>query len=137
MSRASPLFLAIILFGTAGLYGCTNQKNSATSAKIRDMETRFAKLEEDYKAVTATAEANRKKLAQVEVQKAELTKELEELRPVVQERDDLRKERDEVRKQLVTRTNERDTVQTQLTQFRQDLQSLISRIDSVDRKSVV
>ena len=131
MMKASPLFLAVVLFGTAGLYGCTNQKSGAINTKIRDMETRFTKLEEDYKAVAASAEANRKKLAQAEAQKAELTKEVEELRPVVGERDELRKERDELRKQLLTRTGERDNIQAQLVQFRQDLQSLISRVDSV------
>jgi chromosome segregation ATPase len=130
MTKASPLFLLIVLFGTAGLYGCTNQKNGTVNAKIREMENRFAKLEEDYRTVVAAAESTKKKLAQVEAQKAELTKEVEELRPVVGERDDLRKERDELRKQLVTRTGERDAHQAQLTQFRQDLQNLISRVDS-------
>ena len=69
MTKASPLFLAVVLFSTAGMYGCTQQKNGAASAKIRDMEARYTKLEEDYRAVVATSEANRKKLAQLEVQK--------------------------------------------------------------------
>jgi TolA-binding protein len=130
MTKASPLFLALVFFCTAGMYGCTQQKNGAASAKIRDMETRYSKLEEDYRAVVATSEANRKKLAQLEVQKVELAKEVEDLRVVVQERDDLRKDRDDLRKKLATRTGERDTYQTQLTQFRQDLMSLVSRVDS-------
>jgi chromosome segregation ATPase len=128
MSKASPLFLAIILFTSAGLYGCTQQKGAPT-AKLRDMEARFTKLEEDFRAVVATAEVNRKKLAQAEAEKAELTREVEELRPVVQERDDLKKEREDLRKQLAARTSERDNIQTQLTQFRQELQNLISRVD--------
>jgi outer membrane murein-binding lipoprotein Lpp len=122
MSKASPLFLAVILFCSAGMYGCTQQKGNAANTKLREMETRYAKLEEDYRAVQANAEAARKKLAQSEVEKAELVKEVEQLRPIVQERDELKK-------QLVTRTGERDNIQTQLTQFRQDLQSLISRVD--------
>jgi predicted nucleic acid-binding Zn-ribbon protein len=130
MTKASPLFMAVVLFGTAGLYGCTNQKNGTASAKMRDMEIRFTKLEEDYRTVVAASEAHRRKLAQAEAQKVELAKEVEELRPLTQERDDLRKERDELRKQLVARTGERDNVQGQLTQFRQDLQSLVSRVDS-------
>jgi outer membrane murein-binding lipoprotein Lpp len=131
MTKASPLLLAIVLFGTAGVYGCTNQKNDTLNAKIREMETRFAKLEEDYRTVVATSEATRKKLTQAEAQKIALTKEVEELRPVVGERDELRKERDELRKQLVTRTGERDAMQAQLAQFRQELQGLITRVDSV------
>jgi chromosome segregation ATPase len=130
MTKASPLVLAVVLFSTAGMYGCTQQKNGAASAKMRDMETRYTKLEEDYRAVAATGEANRKKLAQLEAQKVELAKEVEELRVVAVERDELRKEREELRKQVVARTGERDNYQTQLTQFRQDLMSLVSRVDS-------
>jgi uncharacterized coiled-coil DUF342 family protein len=94
------------------------------------LEARFTKLEEDYRAVVATGEANRKKASQLEAERTALTKEVEELRPVTQERDELRKERDELRKQLVSRTGERDNIQGQLTQFRQDLQSLVSRVDA-------
>jgi TolA-binding protein len=130
MTKASPLFLAVVLFSTAGLYGCTQQKNGAVNAKMHDMETRYTKLEEDYRAVVATGETHRKKLVQLEAQKVELTREVEELRVVVQERDDLRKERDELRKQVTARTGERDNYQAQLTQFRQDLMSLVSRVDS-------
>jgi len=130
MTRASPLFLLVVFLGTAGLYGCTNEKTGTVNAKIREMENRFAKLEEDYRTVVASGESAKKKLAQAESQKAELVKEVEELRPVVGERDNLVKERDELRKQLVTRTGERDNFQAQLTQFRQDLQSLISRVDA-------
>jgi predicted nucleic acid-binding Zn-ribbon protein len=130
MTKASPLFLAIILFSTAGMYGCTQQKNSAAGAKLRDVETRFTKLEEDYRAVAAVSEAQRKKLTQAEADKAELAKEVEELKAVKEERDELRKERDELRKQLVARTGERDNVTTQLTQFRQDLQALVNRVDA-------
>jgi septal ring factor EnvC (AmiA/AmiB activator) len=123
MTKASPLFLAVVLVSTAGLYGCSQDKNGGVNAKLRDMEVRYAKLEEDYHAVVATSEANRKKLAQLEVQKAELAKEVEELKVVVTERDELRK-------QLVTRTGERDAIQSQLVQFRQDLMSLVGRVDS-------
>ena len=129
MTKASPLVLAVVLFSTAGMYGCTQQGTGA-SAKMREMEVRYTKLEEDYRAVAATGEANRKKLVQLEAQKVELAKEVEELRVVAVERDELRKEREELRKQVTARTGERDNYQTQLTQFRQDLMSLVSRVDS-------
>jgi uncharacterized coiled-coil DUF342 family protein len=130
MSKVSPLFLVVVLCCSAGMYGCTQQKNGAAGAKLRDLETRFAKLEEDYRTIAASAEATRKKLNRIEAEKNELTKEVEELRPIVPERDELRKERDDLRKQLVTRTGERDNAQAQLTQFRQDLHDLITRVDA-------
>jgi predicted nucleic acid-binding Zn-ribbon protein len=129
MSRVSPLFLAILLVGSAGMYGCTQQK-SAASAKLHDMETRYAKLEEDYRTISATNDANRKKLSQLEARTAELSKQLEALRTAAQERDVLRKECGELRKQVTTRTAERDAVQGQLVQFRQDLQSIVTRVDA-------
>jgi chromosome segregation ATPase len=127
MSKFSSFFLVLVLLCSAGMYGCTQQKNSATGTKLHELETRFAKLEEDYRTISATNDANRKKLTQLEAQKAELTTEVEK---TTQERDELRKEREELRKQLLTRTGERDTVQAQLTQFRQDLQSLVARVDA-------
>ncbi len=127
MSKVSPLFLVLLLVSTAGMYGCTHQKNGAATTKLRDIETRFAKLEEDFRTVSATAESNRKKLAQAESQRAELSKELE---GTTQERDELRKEREDLRKQLVVRTAERDNLQSQLGQFRQELQGLIARVDT-------
>ncbi len=129
MSKVSPLFLAILLVCSAGFYGCTQQKNAA-SAKLHDMETRYAKLEEDYRAVAATNDATRKKLTQLEARTAQLSKQLETLRKAAQERDALRRERDDLRKQLTTRTGERDAVQAQLVQFRQDLQSIVTRVDA-------
>ncbi len=126
MSKVSPLFLALLFIISAGMYGCTQQR-SAASAKLHDMEARYAKLEEDYRTISATNDANRKKLTQLEARTAELGKQLETF---AQERDALRKDRDGLRKQLATRTNERDTAQAQLMQFRQDLQSIVSRVDA-------
>ena len=63
------------------MYGCTQQKNGAASAKLRDMEARYAKLEEDYRVVAATSAAQRKKLNQAEAEKTELAREADELRP--------------------------------------------------------
>jgi len=127
MRKASPLLLTLVCLFALSAYGCTNQKSGAFSAKIREMETRYAKLEEDYKAIVVTAEATRKKVAQLEAQKAELAKQVEEVRVTVNERT---QERDDLKKQLSTRTGERDSVQTQLTQFRDDLQKLLGRVDS-------
>jgi TolA-binding protein len=129
MSKVSPLFLAVLLVLSAGMYGCTQQK-SANTAKLHDMEARYAKLEEDYRTIAATNDTNRKKLAQVEARTAELTKQVEELRTAAAERDAMRKERDDLRKQLVTRTGERDNAQGQLAQLRQDLQSIVTRVDA-------
>jgi outer membrane murein-binding lipoprotein Lpp len=132
MNKANPWVMAAVMFSLLclGVWGCSHQKSGAFSAKIREMETRCAKLEEDYRAVAAAHEKSRKKLAQTETKLAEaqarsdeLAKQIEELRPVVKERDDLRR-------QLASRTQERDQAQSQLVQFSRDLQALAGRVEA-------
>jgi chromosome segregation ATPase len=123
MTKASPPFLAVLLIASLSIYGCTSQKTGAINAKIREMDARYAKLEEDYRTIAATNDAFRKKLSQSEAQRAELAKEVAALRVVVAERDELRK-------QLEARTGERDAVHAQLTQFNKDVQALAGRIQA-------
>jgi outer membrane murein-binding lipoprotein Lpp len=120
MQKASTALLVVMVISSLSLWGCTNQKNGATSTKIRDLESRHAKLEEDYRVILAANEANRRKIVQLEGQRDELTQKIEELQAVV-------KERDELKFQLATRTEERDSAQNQLMQFTKDLQTLASR----------
>ena len=123
MKRASPLILVALVLTSLGLHGCTHQKNGAVNAKVREMEARYAKLEEDYRAVTALNEAGRKRLGQAEADKADLKRQVDELQAVVQERDELKK-------QIAARTTERDAVQAQMAQFSKDLQALAGRIEA-------
>lgn len=133
MTKANPWLVAVLAVCTMsmGLWGCTQQKTGAFNAKVREMEARYAKLEEDYRAVAAAADQGRKKLALAEArlsqaknQNGDLTKQVEELRPVAAERDDLRK-------QLTTRTGERDQIVNQMTQFSKELQALAGRLETV------
>lgn len=128
MKNASTAFLVIMLISSLSLWGCSNQKNTAYNNKIRDLEARYGKLEEDYRLVVAASDNHRKKLAQLETQRSELTQQVEELKSLAQERDDLKK-------QLTQRTTERDTVQTQLVEFSRDLQNLVGRVDAAARNS--
>lgn len=123
MPKSSTALLVLMLFSSLSLWGCTSQKNGATSGKIRELEARHAKLEEDYRVVLAASESNRKKIAGIEAQRAELAQQVEELKLVVQERDGLKK-------QLAERTTERDSAQTQLMQFSKDLQMLANRAEA-------
>jgi hypothetical protein len=120
MQKASTAVLVIMVISSLGLWGCTNQKNVATNIKIRELENRHAKLEEDYRVILAANETNRRKLILIEAQRAELAQKVEELQGVV-------RERDELKTQLVSRTEERDGVQQQLMQFSRDLQNLAGR----------
>ena len=54
MKKFNSLSVVLFLLCAMGLWGCTQQKTGAISAKVRDLETRHAKLEEDYKTLQTT-----------------------------------------------------------------------------------
>ena len=122
MKSTSKGLIILLALASLGLWGCSQNKNT-NGAKHRELEARHAKLEEDYQALTTANENFRKRLAQVEAQRTELAKQVEDLQAVVRERDDLRQ-------QVTTRTGERDALHTQLVQFGRELQNLAGRIEA-------
>jgi chromosome segregation ATPase len=123
MKNASTVFLVAMMFSTLGLWGCSHQKNGAYNAKLRDLESRYAKLEEDYKSVVQTGDQLRKKVSQLETQRTDLSRKVEALQAAVAERDELRT-------QVAARTTERDNLHNQIAGFRKDLGELLGRVDS-------
>ncbi len=129
MKTTTKGLLILIALGTLGLWGCAqNQAGADHAAKLRALEARHTKLEEDYQAVAAANENIRKRLAQVEASRVELLKKVEELRLVV-------RERDELKQQVTVRTGERDALHTQMVQFGRDLQALVGRIEAATNTS--
>jgi chromosome segregation ATPase len=123
MKTAITAFLAVLVISSVGIWGCAQQKNDAQARKIRELETRFIKLEEDYRGVVASADTYRKKVVWLETQRVEQSAQLEELKAAAQEKDELKQK-------LAVRTTERDAVQSQLVQFSRDLQSFASRVEA-------
>jgi chromosome segregation ATPase len=122
MSSANKALLIVMVVATLGLWGCAqNPGGSANGARIRDLESRNAKLEEDYRAAIATRDQYRKRLTSAEEQRTELTQQLE---VVV-------RERDELNQQINVRMGERDALHGQLIQLGKELQSLAGRIEAV------
>jgi chromosome segregation ATPase len=121
-STGKGLFILIAL-ASLGLWGCSQNQDGATDAKLRELEARHLKLEEDYQAVVAANESIRKRLATVEGQRADLAKKVESLQIVV-------RERDELRQQVAARTGERDALHSQMVSFAKELQSLAGRIEA-------
>ena len=73
MQKTSTALLVLMLFSSLGLWGCSQQKNGATTTKIKELEARHVKLEEDYRSVASANESNRRKIAGLETQRGELT----------------------------------------------------------------
>ena len=138
MKHAGTAFLVVMLFSTLGLWGIAQQKNGAYASRLRDLEARHTKFEEDQRTFAQQNDKYQRRIATLEVEKADLTQSVEELKVVVVERDQLKqqlvvrtKERNDLKVQLGSRTQERDQMSQELKQFSQDLQSLLGRMEGV------
>jgi chromosome segregation ATPase len=127
MKNLGPLLLAIVALCGMGLGGgCTHQK-AVSPAKVKELEVRFAKLEEDYRAVSQYADATKKKLAAAEARRAEVETQRDDLSRQV---DLLKVERDDLKSRLARTTTDRDAMQNSLTQLRGDLQNMLGRVEA-------
>ncbi|HYT87909.1 MAG TPA: hypothetical protein VEL76_04260 [Gemmataceae bacterium] len=121
MNCANKALLVVLAVGMVGLWGCSQGSSPGPgSARLRDLEARHAKLEEDYRATVAARDDLRKTLTAAERERGQLQEQLELVS----------KERDELRQQVTARAGERDALQTQMLQLGKDLHSLLGRIDA-------
>ena len=126
MSRANQAFI-LVTITIVGIWGCAQGEPSpgaSAADRVKALENKSAKLEEDFRAVAAVRDQLRRKLAAAEEQQQRLKRELEE------EIQTITKERDELRQQLAARTTERDTMTTQFEQFRNSLKELIGQAEA-------
>ena len=121
MSQAQKA-LSVLVIACLGLWGCAQGATNghASAERIRALESKLAKLEDDLRAVVSVREQLRKQLTATEQEKTQLGQQVTQLQAVVKERDDLRE-------QLTVRTNERDSIQTQFDQLRKGIQSLLGQ----------
>jgi septal ring factor EnvC (AmiA/AmiB activator) len=116
--------LIVAFVGTLGLWGCAKSPaNNGSAERIKALEAKLLKLEDDFRAVASARDQLRQKLTNVDDQRAHLQAQVTELTQVV-------KERDELRKQFIARTGERDALQVQFDQFRKGLRDLLGQAES-------
>jgi chromosome segregation ATPase len=125
MSCANKALLVVMVVTTLGLWGCTQSHSGAAAgtAKVRDLENRNAKLEEDYKAAVAEGADARKRLAETEEQLARMNQQLRQTQGAL-------KERDQLRRQVTAAQTERNALQSRLQEFGRELQALAGRVDA-------
>ena len=108
------LGLSIVLL--VGLWGCSRapsaDSGSATAEKLKAVEAKLAKLEEDFRATASARDQLSRKLAASETQFDRLSKD-------VQAKDDL----------IQTRTAERDLAAGQLKTLRDGLKDLLAKAE--------
>src|ERR1700722_13012785 len=127
MKNFTPVFVAVFLLSALGVWGCSQQKTGTISAKISELETRYTKLEEDYRTLQSTHDQHRKRIGQLEAQRTTLEAEKTDLSKQLET---TAAQREALRNQVTERTRERDTAQTNLMQFSKDLQALAGRVES-------
>ena len=124
MSRAQKT-LSVLVVACLGLWGCAQgpANGPASAERIRALETKIAKLEDDFRAAVAVREQLRKQLTAAEEERTRLGQQVETLQGVT-------KERDELRQQLAARTTERDSLQSQFDQFRKGIKTLLGQAET-------
>ncbi len=116
--------LAVLFVATLGIWGCAQgSAGSASADRLKALEAKANRLEEDFRSATAARDQLRKKLATAEETVSQLRQEIEQLTAVVKERDDLKA-------QLKSRTDERDLLSTNFDQFRKNLKDLLGKTEA-------
>ena len=116
--------LLLLVVGSLGIWGCAQGAGSSANAeRIRALETKIARLEEDFKASIAVREQLRKKLTSLEEERTQLSQQVDQLQAVVKDRDNLKQ-------QLALRTSERDAVQSQFNNLCKGIKALIGQVET-------
>jgi len=117
----------IILAGALCIWGCTQSSgtNNVKAEKLKSVEEKLSKLEDENKSVALARDQLRKKLIETEEQKVKLQRQMEELKNTTI------RERDELKSQLAARTTERDSVQVQFDLIRKSLRNILNQADTI------
>jgi len=128
--------LLVLLVATLALWGCaqgpvSNGRPAAQSERIRVLENKCNRLEEDYRSAAASRDQIRQQMAGVEEersklddQRAQLQKELDVYKLIARERDRLRQE-------VENRTSERDQLHQRCEKMKKGLQNLLGQDDAM------
>jgi hypothetical protein len=122
--------LGILLVATVGIWGCAQSANpNANQDRLRALELKNAKLEDDFRTAAAVRDQLRRRVATLEEEQRQTRT---DLGGQIQ---GLQHERDAFRQELAARTIERDALYSQFDQFRQGLQNLLGQTEAVLNRS--
>jgi TolA-binding protein len=124
MTRANKA-LAVLMVAALGLWGCAQGPSNGpgSAERIKSLENKCNKLDEDYRAVAAVRDQLRAKLNDVEEQRTKLRKELDVQLALL-------KDHENIKAQLTARTQERDNLQNQFEVFRKGIRNLLGQAEA-------
>lgn len=120
MSRSHQA-IAVLLVALFGLWGCSKAPTDGgiSAEKLKAVETKLAKLEDDFRAASSARDQLRKKLSAAEENQVELQSQIDRLAKDVKIKDEL----------IEKRTSERDLTAMQYENFRKGLKDLIIKAE--------
>lgn len=120
MSRSHQA-IAVLIVSVFGLWGCAKAPSDGgmTAEKLKAVETKLAKLEDDFRAASSARDQLKKRLTAAEEAQAELVAFRDRLVKDIKVKDDL----------IEKRTAERDLSNTQYENFRKNLKDLILKAE--------
>ncbi len=127
--------MILLVVATLGIWGCAQGNGASQAERIRALEAKCAKLEDDYRSAATVRDQARKKTATLEEERGQLQKELEALHKQSQTEQEaaklVLKERDELRAIIDSRTSERDVLQVRCERLKKGLQNLLGQDETV------
>ena len=132
MHRTGKMFI-VLLVTAVGLWGCsqaTSGQASAQADRIKALESKVGKLEDDFES-TAAAQSARKRVAALEEEHAQMEEQQAQMQKDIEAGKLVAKERDELRQQMESRTGERDLLQTRCDKLKAGLQTLLGQDDAM------
>lgn len=138
----------VVLVVTLGIWGCARKPADANGERVRTLEARCAKLEQDYRTVAQARDRARKDLTALEEENARLKSESTERESLVKERDEAvsrqekassqlykrTAERDQLIRDLHVRTAERDTALNRYEKLRKTLQTIVAQDEGAQQQ---
>src|SRR5262245_5765449 len=114
MNRASKVLVVVVVL-CLGLWGCARRPPARGSQldRLRSLESRCAKLEQDYRRVAQARDSARKEARELKEEVAALRKHVDGEAALVQE---LRKQNAQAKADLARRTSELEELRQQIAQ---------------------
>jgi chromosome segregation ATPase len=113
-----------MIVALCGLWGCSRAPsadigNAATAEKLKAMETKLARLEDDFRAAASARDQLSKKLIAAEEARTAMQAQIEQMTREAKAKDE----------QLTARTAERDQLTNQYKSFRDGLREWLTKAD--------
>jgi TolA-binding protein len=133
-------FLVALFLGLVGCGRTQTAQTASAAERVKTLEARVARLEEDYRSAAATRDQARRQASQLQEQKTQLEEQVAKLTTDLEaqkvETETVRTALAQEQAMLRQRTGERDVLQTRCERLKKGLQTLIGQDDATTSSPV-